>query len=193
MLEVYDRLFGKLFQAGVTFCNWKGHADLEQQLNGYGDIDLFIPEDSKLLFENLAFSTGFRRVRSFQASHDYLEHYYALDTETQRFAHIHVYYRIVTGEHASKNYSLPLDNYLLANIEKSEGIPSLTADVKYTIFLLRYYLKIGSAYGLFQFWREIGKFAREQATFSTADCPVEIEELGLSSQMFFDMHSAFKK
>ena len=56
----------------------------------------------KAHFEEIATREGFRRAISYQAAHDCIEHYFALDETASKFVHIHVYFKIITGEHASK-------------------------------------------------------------------------------------------
>ena len=117
MLEIFNNLFLELKANNVIFCNWKAHHMVESNLNGDGDLDLFIPLRSKAEFERVAQKEGFKRVISFQAKHDFIEHYYGLDKSTLKFVHIHAYFKIVTGEHASKNYILPLEEYILNNLD----------------------------------------------------------------------------
>ena len=72
MLEIFNNLFVALHANNVIFCNWKGHYAVETNLAGDGDLDLFIPLNSKEEFEKIAKREGFKRVISFQANHDLL-------------------------------------------------------------------------------------------------------------------------
>ena len=161
MLQVFNNLFKSLHAKNIIFCNWKDHHAAADHLNGIGDLDLYVPISQKGQFEDIAEQEGFRRVLSYQSSHNYIEHYYGLDKANSIFVHLHVYFKIITGEHISKNYDLPLERYLTSNIETSSGLPTLNTSAQRSIFLLRYFLKIGSVYGLLQYFRELEKYSKE--------------------------------
>jgi len=194
MLKIFDNLFKALHAADVMFCNWKGNHAVESHLDGDGDLDLFVPLRCKAEFEKIVEGKGFRRVISFQGDHEFIEHYYGLDESTFKFSHIHVYFKIVTGEHVSKNYILPLDRYILANLNTCSNLPTMNVMGGRSIFLTRYYLKIGSLYGLFQLWREIDKYLNEWNFFGNynENDYENILELGLSSSEICQMSDTYE-
>ena len=53
MLEIYRDLFKALKNEDVSYCNWKDHYDVEKNLEGHGDLDLFVPLRLKLAFEEI--------------------------------------------------------------------------------------------------------------------------------------------
>jgi thymidylate kinase len=179
MLSVYNNFFKELHNKNIIFCNWKDHHAVNNYLNGDGDLDLFVPIRFKKNFDEIAKNEGFRRVISFQSNHDYIEHYYGLDQVTLKFVHIHVYFKIITGEHASKNYDLPLENYILINLDRSSILPKINVVGQHTIFLIRYFLKIGSIYGIFQYWRDIKKYSNEWNSFEKNFDYDDILDLGI--------------
>lgn len=166
----------------VQFCNWKGHYASEKHLYGEGDLDLFIPLTYKDQFEKISKKIGFRRVISYQADHEFIEHYYGFDVDSSKFAHIHVYFKIVTGEHVSKNYILPLEKYLIDNQDANQILPTINNKGKRSIFLIRYFLKIGSIFGIVQYLREKNKYTLEWESFERIECYEDISELNLSSE-----------
>ena len=174
MLEIYNNLFKALNLEKVTFCNWKDTHLSAQNLLGDGDLDLYVPLKFKTKFNEVSKNKGFRRVISYQANHDYIEHYYGLDQLTSKFVHIHVYYKIITGEHISKNYDLPIENFIIENLDKSYLLPKLTINGQNVIFLIRYFLKIGSLFGLLQYWRDIKKYSNE---WEYIDCPNTFKDI----------------
>ena len=192
MLEIFNNLFVELHANKVNFCNWKAHHSVESNLNGDGDLDLFIPLSYKSEFERVAQKEGFKRVISFQAKHDFIEHYYALDRSTLKFVHIHVYFKIVTGEHVSKNYILPLEGYILNNLDSSSVLPTINAPGQLSIFLIRYFLKIGSLYGLLQYWREIEKYSNEWNSYNHKIEYKGIVDLDLTSKDFDEMNKVYE-
>ena len=192
MLRVFKNLFEALHADDVIFCNWKGHYAAENHLKGVGDLDLFVPLNFKKKFEQIAQDNGFKRVISYQSNHDYIEHYFGLDSDSSVFVHIHVYFKIITGEHASKNYNLPLENYIRRNIDASALLPKINTAGMHTIFLIRYFLKIGSIYGYFQYWREIEKYKNEWSLFNPDFSFESISELGLINKELNQMRIVFE-
>ena len=192
MLQVFHNLFKALHAENVIFCNWKDHHSIEKHLNGDGDLDIYIPIRFKSHFEEVSKSQGFRRVISYQADHDYIEHYFSLDQTTAKFVHIHVYFKIITGEHASKNYELPLERFIIENLDNSFHLPKINISGQHAIFLIRYFLKIGSIYGLFQYWRESDKYSNEWHSYSNIFDYDSIVELGISSKALNEMHQVYE-
>ena len=182
MLKIFQSLFESLQMNDVQFCNWKGHHAVESHLYGDGDLDLFIPLDYKNQFRKISKRIGFKRVISYQADHKFIEHYYGFDVDSSKFVHIHVYFKIVTGEHISKNYILPLDKYLIDNKDTTQILPILNDRAKRSIFLIRYFLKIGSVYGIAQYLREKNKYSLEWKSFKKIGHYEDILELNLSSK-----------
>ena len=192
MLKIFNNLFLELHAADLIFCNWKGHYAAENHLKGDGDLDLFVPLEDKTKFESIARNIGFKRVISYQAKHDHIEHYFGLDKDSFKFVHIHVYFKIVTGEHASKNYILPLEKFILSNLDRSSILPTPNTSGKHSIFLIRYFLKIGSIYGLLQFLKELEKHSNEWNSYNHDYEYESILELGLSSEELDKMSEIYQ-
>ena len=192
MLKIFENFFNELRNENITFCNWKGNGNLEIQLSGGGDIDIFVPLKDKKRFEKIAKYKGFRQFISYQANHPFLEHYYGFDPESLKFAHLHVYFKIITGEHISKNYILPLDNYLTENINLKSLLPTLNDDAKLNIFLVRFFLKIGSFFGIVQYLREKKKFSLDWDNIDNHKVTRGLPELGLSEKFLNEMRNSYK-
>ena len=134
---------------------------------------------------------GYKKVYSFQANHEFVDHYLGLDKKTQKFSHLHVYFKIVTGEHASKNYILPLENIILKNLDNSRVLPSPNTKLKNVIYMIRFYLKFSSIYGLLQFYREKKKHEDEWTYLEKISNYDDIKELGLSSEFLEKLQKVF--
>ena len=192
MLNIFQNLFQLLHSERVEFCNWKSHFEVDRFLQGDGDLDLFIPLASKNNFEKIAIKSGFKKVLSYQGNHDYIDHYYGFDIDKFKFAHIHVYFKIVTGEHMSKNYILPLEEYIKDNSNYSKILPSMNEQGRHSIFLIRYFLKIGSIYGLAQYFREKQKYYLEWNSYKPIERYDQIEALNLSSKELSLLDNAYE-
>jgi thymidylate kinase len=191
MLKIFTDVFQELHGSDVTFCNWKGHHDIQSHLQGNGDLDIFVPLHHKFKFEMIIGGKGFRRVNSYQASHDFVEHYYGLDMSTGRFGHLHVYYKIVTGESISKNYILPIDKFIKDHLDDARVLPIVNERAKAAIFLIRYFIKIGSPYGWLQYWRESSKYSNEWGLIDFQGQYESIPELKLSVDDLSNLSRAY--
>ncbi|MEL0114675.1 MAG: hypothetical protein VW894_00025 [Gammaproteobacteria bacterium] len=180
MLKIFYNLFNSLELQNIPFCNWKGHYASVEHLEGRGDLDLYVPLSFKAEFEQIIKESNFKKVLSFQARHDFIEHYYGQDKDTLQFVHLHVYFKIVTGEHISKNYILPIEQYVQKNTESSNILPALSQSARINIFLVRFYLKIGSFYGLLQYFRELKKYTSEWKSFDQSTESTCLPDLELS-------------
>ncbi len=192
MLRIFEDLFKDLRKENISFCNWKGYGDLKNQLAGSGDLDIFVHLDDKKKFEEISKCRGFSHVVSYQANHSFLEHYYGFDSKSQKFAHMHVYFKIVTGEHISKNYILPLDNYLMRNIDFNSLLPSLSENAKLNILLIRYFLKIGTLLGILQYKSVEKKTSLDWNLIQIKQIKNGLPELGLSEKALNEMLRAYK-
>ena len=180
MLEVFNNLFKRLHSENVIFCNWKDFHAVDKYLKGDGDLDIFIPLRYRAKFDQIAKKEGYRRVVSYQSHFDYIDHYYGLDRSTSQFVHIHLYFKIITGEHVSKNYDLPIENFILDNLDRSTLLPKINNSAQQAIFYIRYFLKIGSIYGIYQFWRDSKKYSEEWNSLNHHFEFKDILELGIS-------------
>lgn len=184
MLGIYSSLFEALNYQEIFFCNWKGIAYRERNLSGVGDLDLYVPIEHRADFEKVSSDLGFINVQSFQANHENLEHYYGWDSEAQVFVHLHVYYRVVTGESFSKNYLLALDEFFQRKTVSSVDLPALEVSAQKAVFLIRAFLKLGSVYGFFQYWRDREKYEAEWKLFDDVCEYDDIRELGVTAGDF---------
>src|SRR5262249_42665810 len=58
--------------------------------------------------------------------------------------HLHVYYRMITGETFLKNFSFPLEELALQNCHSIEGMPVPRPEVELIIFVVRAMMKFAS-------------------------------------------------
>lgn len=192
VITLYSKFFEALKTRNISFCNWKGSNNLTEYFAGKGDIDLFVPISYKKDFKKIAEEFGFRCLTSYQANHPYIEHFFAIDEVSLEFIHLHVYFKIVTGEHISKNYIIPLDEYLVRNVKHNLVVPTLKNKAKLNVFLIRYYLKIGSILGLFQYFRELDKYNNEWNSLDLSEENEPIQDIGLTKEVVDDMRRAYE-
>lgn len=193
MIEIYSNLFKKLDNDNIFYCSWKSNHRLTEFLNGNDDLDLYVSYEAKNKFECELLLLGFKAVEPYVASYPYVQHYIGLDTASCKLVHLHVYFKIVTGESNSKNYILPLDSWIKNNtINKNDTreIPTLSHEAQLVIYLLRFFIKIGSPLSIVLFFRDRNKYKEEMHSIDAQNA-VDLPEF-ISEELFSELCDSFK-
>ncbi|MEM7067043.1 MAG: hypothetical protein AAF572_28250 [Cyanobacteria bacterium P01_B01_bin.77] len=162
MLAYIQKLIETLNRQGIRYCHWKSNFYLQAALSGEGDLDLLVERQQAQVFESLVASLGFKRViEPVQASCPSIWHFYGLDQTTGQLVHLHVYYRLITGESLLKNYSFPLEGLLLSETESVDGMPVPSAASELVVCVLRMMLKHGNLSEALLLWRSNENFPAE--------------------------------
>ena len=53
MIRIFHDFFSALRAEDIIFCNWKAHHQVNENLVGEGDLDIFTPLVSKKKFEEI--------------------------------------------------------------------------------------------------------------------------------------------
>lgn len=141
MLQVIGELASQLNSEGIRYCHWKSNWALADSVRGDADLDMLVHRDDAARFRVIAERLGFSSVvDSANAPFPAVEHYYALDADSGGIAHVHAYYKIVTGQSLVKNYRLPVEEMLLKNTRLDAAalqIPDKAAElILFTIRML---------------------------------------------------------
>ncbi len=157
-------------RAGIPFVSWKNNHELDAYLVGEGDIDLFVAPDHRTAFMGLAFGAGWVELENPVARFPSVLHLFRAG-RAGRVYHLHVYFRVVTGESWLKEYVLPLENFLLENRERagSSGIWVLNGAAQRYLFAFRHLLKGGSISSRWLYRRELGSYRQEWAACGGPD------------------------
>lgn len=146
MLELTDRLVRELNQAGIPYCHWKSNYALEKGLAGELDLDLLVDRAAMRatlgILARLSFKCALPRSGTTPAG---IQHFYGLDAATGSLVHVHLFTRVLTGESFVKSHVLPLEALLLENSSQIEGIPVPSKSAELVLFILRTFIKYGSA------------------------------------------------
>lgn len=142
MLSKVCALVTELDQQQIRYCHWKSNLALAEALAGQTDIDLLVHRQDATTFRTILSQLGFRPAllkdgEPFPA----VEHYFALDETTGILAHVHAYFRVITGESLAKNYRLPIEEMLLQNTDRVAGVPVPTRSAELVVFTIRMMLK----------------------------------------------------
>ncbi len=165
MLSLIGELAKELNDSGIRYCHWKSNWALGASVSGEADLDLLVHRKDASRFRAIAQRLGFRPVIDaagppFPA----VEHLHALDGQSTAVAHVHAYYRVITGQSLTKNYRLPLEELLLENTREEESavrVPSKEAEL--IIFTVRMLLKHTSPFELLLLLRQWSNIRTEAA------------------------------
>ena len=161
VLTTIGDLVEQLNERNISYCHWKSNWALAETLEGETDVDLLIDRRAAAEFRRVLRDLGFRpAIEAGVPALPSVEHYHALDG-SGAIAHVHAYYRVISGESLSKNYHFPVESMLLENRRFDGEIPIPTAGAELVVFVLRMLLKYTSPIELGLIMRDATALARE--------------------------------
>ena len=162
MLDIYKILFCELSDHDIPICSWKNNHSIGSALSGDGDLDLLVPFHALNRFENVVDAAGFRRVYSYVGDFPYVRHYYACDARSMEFAHIHVYFKLITGDSQLKNHRFPVEEKLFeSSVVNAYGIEEPHPRHQVELFEFRKRIKRLSIVGRTLWYKEREDYDRE--------------------------------
>src|SRR6516162_5548408 len=148
-------LAGRLHDEGVRYCHWKGTFNVHRIRSGEGDADLLIHRQDAGRFEMALAALGFKRaIDPLRPCTPSVAHFYGLDQASGVLIHLHVYYRLVTGQPLLDNYTLPLEELLLHNTVLIDGMYVAEPTAALTVFVCRMMLTSSSVSECLLRWRD---------------------------------------
>jgi thymidylate kinase len=169
ILKLISQLSQELEKEKIPYCHWKSNFHLKDALVGKGDLDILVDRQDAQRFESILAALGFKRtVDPLQAPYPAVFHFYGLDNETSILVHLHVYYRVITGESLLKNYNFPLEKLLLQDPRRIGRIPVPQVPAELLLFVLRVMVKHTSLPEYFLLRRSY-KVLREELNALLAD------------------------
>ena len=142
---------------GIKLGVWKNRNRIEESLGGGFNIDVLVSEEQKTSFESILHRFGFFEAFSNHKRFPGVTHFLRLTGGEP--LHIHVYYRLVTGESPLKEYDLPLVDFVLEQTlpDQTYGVSVVNDQAAAYLFVLRHYLKSGSLVGRRSYRRKVLK------------------------------------
>jgi thymidylate kinase len=141
-LRLIGELIDRLGSDAIRYCQWKSNFVLAEALTGVGDLDLLVDRKDADRFHALLAALGFRQaLDTTKVAIPSVCHFYGCDRDTGRLVHLHVYYRILTGESLLKNYHLPLEEMLLQHTRLLHGVVIPQRPAELIVFVIRAMLK----------------------------------------------------
>ena len=154
----------------IPYVSWKNNHELDAYLEGDGDMDVVVAPEHRAAFMALAFSDGWGELENPLAQFPWVCHLFRVGAAS-RVYHLHVYFRLVTGESWLKEYVLPLEKFLLENRVRADnsGVWVLDDQVQRYMFALRHLLKGGSISSRSLYRRELSSYRQEWAACGGPD------------------------
>ena len=151
---------------GIKLAVWKNRNKIEESLGGGFNIDILVLEEYKEEFEDVMSEFNFFEADLIRKRIPNVTHYFSFTRGKP--LHVHVYYRMITGESSLKEFDLPLVDYVLKNATRDPvfGLHVVNDEASCYLFLLRHYLKSGSIMGRRGYK---GKAVREKEDFGVSD------------------------
>jgi len=159
MLAKISKLVKELNKSGIRYCHWKSNEALAEALSGQTDIDLLVHRKDANLFRTILSQLCFKpAITTDGGSFPSVEHYFALDEKSGILAHVHAYFRVITGESLAKNYRFPIEEMLLQNTREVDSLRVPTKSAELVVFTLRMMLKHTSLIELVllaRYWKQV--------------------------------------
>lgn len=185
------RFLTELDKNNVRYVSWKNNHQLQAVFAGQGDIDLFVPIEDRPVFIRCCEEQSWIEVTNPMANYPHVSHFYGLGNSTEKY-HIHVYFKLITGDSWLKEYCIPIDSWLIENRiwNPDYGIWTLSNVSQSYLFLFRHLMKNGSIAGRLLYSNEIASY-REEWNLCSADIkpndirgPIDLEKHIVGARVF---------
>ena len=129
---------------GLNYVSWKNNHELGLCLDGTSDLDIFVPISQREAFLELAKRKAWLEVVNPVSKIADVTHFYK-SNQPDKYFHLHVYFKIISGESWLKEYQFPLEEYFLKNnhLDTDYRIRVLRQTSTF-IFVLRHLVKNSS-------------------------------------------------
>ncbi len=171
-----NNLLSELDNSKIPYVSWKNNHQLHSVFLGRGDLDIFVPPEERSRFVSLCRSHDWIEMVNPVAKNPWIAHFYRLGENCEIF-HMHVYFKVVTGETWIKEYCIPIDNWLIENRiwNQDYGLWVMGNSSQAYLFLMRHLLKCGSISSRLLYRRELCSYQEEWTVCSTGIKPHDIK------------------
>tara|TARA_R110002110_G_scaffold2830_1_gene14164 strand:+ start:95768 stop:97186 length:1419 start_codon:yes stop_codon:yes gene_type:complete len=161
MTSIIADTLSNLDSLGIPYVVWKNIQDIDKALLDKSDLDIYIPSVNKCDAISFFKNNGWIQFDNPIAIYPWVIHLYKV-SELQ-CSHLHIYFKIVTGESWLKEYILPTPEHWLKNRVKSKehNLWVLDNQSQCEIFIIRYLLKGLSLSSRYLYKNEIASYSKE--------------------------------
>lgn len=133
-------IFSDLNFSNIQYIVWKDIYKVSDYFEGNAELDLLVDIDQKNKFEEIIFNNGFisLRVNSLIEKKG-IKHY--IKYVNGKYFHLHVYYKLITGNHFVKEYVFPLEKSLFSNYTLHNNIKVASKDLEIAFLITRLIIK----------------------------------------------------
>jgi thymidylate kinase len=150
----------ELDERDIKYVSWKNNHEIELSINGESDLDIHVPLKDRDKFSQLMVKNNWISVFNPVAVYPFVEHYFLIIGENKIY-HLHVYFKIVTGESWIKEFNLPLSEFLIENRFEIKGLFVLNNKAQAYLFTIRHLLKCGSISSRILYSKELESYKSE--------------------------------
>ena len=146
----------------IPYVIWKNNHEMNLALRGESDLDVYVPLEFQKTFLDYAVLNSWIKTFNPIANFSNVLHLYLI-VNHRKVLHLHVYFKIITGESWIKEFDLPLGRYLIKNryIHDKYGVYVLNNKSQAYIFALRHIIKCGSISSRILYLKEIESYKKE--------------------------------
>jgi len=124
-------------KANISYCFWKSSRSVYSVLTGESDLDLLVARKDQHRCEAILLACGLKLFPSAASRDDpavlsFLGH----DNLIGKLMHVHLHFRLVSGERLLKNYRLPWEDVIIARSIQHPAFPIRILDSASEAFLL---------------------------------------------------------
>ncbi len=143
MLPLIEKLVKSLESEGVVYCHWKSNFFMARAAQGEDDLDLLISHKSRQVFLGVLNRLSFKEawVPKGMKKIPGILSYYGYDDKAARLVHVHVHYKLILGDDATKNYHLPIEEVYLKSALQGEFFRIPAPEFEFAVFVIRMMLK----------------------------------------------------
>lgn len=145
MLKKANELFCSFASQKIVYCHWKSNEHLLAGLNGVTDLDVLVAPKDRENATSWLRRCEYERLKSqFGARYADVEDWVSMDEETGKLLHVHLHYRMITGQKGIKEYELPWAELALETrqLDGNENVFITDPNLEIIILLSRIGLKL---------------------------------------------------
>lgn len=136
------KLFQYLNDINIKYVCWKNQHEIISFFKGENNIDILVNKTDKSMFMKTIKELKWVELVNPVSSFKDVFHFYCIDDSGVVY-HLHIYFRLITGESWLKEYELKIENWLIQNrvFSKEYGLWVLDRESQAYLFLIRHLLK----------------------------------------------------
>ena len=145
---------------GIKYVCWKGFHKIRPALEARADLDIHISEPDRPAFRRVARACGLLELIPSVIFRG-IEHWYIPHPQSDRWFHLHIYFKIRTGVTFRKGHILDGDALIDARVLSQEGLYILPSQIAKQVHATRMYLRRQGVLGQLLYHREKEKHSLE--------------------------------